>query len=116
MTKTIAALAVVAFALVGCSTGASDEQVEHNSLPTSAEHFIEYRPGGSKFIGPVEASVPAPTVTETASESMTDLLLPPTDAVVTEVPKGSLGVFTEDYAPQSALDTLLDVYLPEENK
>lgn len=91
MTKTIAALAVVAFALVGCSTGASDEPVDMGAPTTS-------------------------TLTVTENQDMTDLLLPPTDAVVTEVPKGSLGVFTEDYAPQPALDTLLDVYLPEENK
>ena len=87
ISKTLAILALSALALAGCGSPAQEQ-------------------------APMEPS--QPVLTE--SQSMTDLLLPPTDAVVDEVPKGSLGVFTEDYAPQPALDTLLDVYLPEENK
>lgn len=93
MTKTIAALAVVAFALAGCSTGGSEAPVD---------------------LG--EAFAPAPTLTVTEGQTMTELLMPPTDAVVSEVPKGSLGVFIEDYAPQPVMDTFLDTYLPEGDK
>ena len=100
MNKTIIAIAVTGLlAIAGCASPTPDEQVEHGSLPTSAEHFTEYRPGGSKFIGPVGASVPAPSATETASQSMTDLLLPPTPTTTLEPIQGLLPV-TGDQSPQ----------------
>lgn len=95
MKWTIAASAIALVALAGCASPMPEEQVEHSSLPTSAEHFIEYRPGGSKFIGPVEASVPAPSATQTASESMTDLLLPPTPTTTLEPIEGLLPPSTQ---------------------
>lgn len=91
MKKTLIALTLAGLALAGCGS----------PIPDSA---------------PTELSVPTHVLTETDSQPLTDLLLPPTDAQPQEATKGSLGVFIEDYAPQPALDTLLDVYLPEENK
>ena len=87
-TKIAAVLAATALAVAGCASPMSEEQVEHSTLP-------------------------APSLPATSEQSMTDLLMPPTDAVVPEVPKGSLGVFIEDYAPQPALDTFLNTYLSE---
>ena len=101
MKKTLITLTLAGLALAGCASPMPEEQVEHSSLPTSAEHFIEYRPGGSKFIGPVGASVPAPTVTETAPESMTDLLLPPTPQT-TLPPIGGLLPPTSPWQPAPA--------------
>lgn len=96
MKKTlITLLAAAGLVLAGCASPMPEEQVEHSSLPTSAEHFIEYRPGGSKFIGPVEASVPAPSATQTASESLTDLLLPPTPTTTLEPIQGLLPPSTQ---------------------
>ena len=90
MKKTIAALAIAGLAIAGCASPMPEEQVEQSSLPTSAEHVIEYRPGGSKFIGPVEASVPAHSLTETRSQSLGDILAPPTPAEPQEPIQGLL--------------------------
>lgn len=91
MKKTLVALALAGLALAGCGSTISDSD-------------------------PVKTEVPAHVLTETDSQTLTELLLPPTDAQPQEVTKGSLGVFIEDYAPQPALDTFLDTYLPEEDK
>ena len=97
MNKTIIAIAVTGLlAIAGCSAPVDLGPAETpTSPPTSAEHFIEYRPGGSKFIGPVSA----PSATETASESMTDLLLPPSATTTLEPIQGLLPV-TGDQSPQ----------------
>lgn len=86
MKKTLAALAIVALAVAGCSTSTSSEPV---------------------------SPIPAPTLSVTTPQSMTDLLMPPTTMQPQEPVKGSLGVFIEDYAPQPVMDTFLDTYLPE---
>ena len=78
--KTLAILAAAGLVLAGCGSPIPDSEPVETSLPTSAEHVIEYRPGGSKFIGPVEASVPAHSLTETRSQSLGDILAPPTPA------------------------------------
>lgn len=81
MKKTLITLALAGLALAGCGSPIPDSEPEaYSSFPTSAEHFIEYRPGGSKFIGPVEASVPAPSEPVTTSQSLGDILAPPTPA------------------------------------
>ena len=86
--KTTIAIAVTGLlAIAGCSGPVDLGPAETpTSVPTSAEHFIEYRPGGSKFIGPV----PAPSATETASQSLGDLLLPPTPTTTLEPIEGLL--------------------------
>lgn len=87
--KVIAVVAVVALAVAGCGSAISDsDPMEYSTFTSSAP---------------------------TTGQNMSDLLMPPTGTEVAEVPKGSLGVFIEDYAPQSAIDTLLDVYLPEDD-
>ena len=90
--KTTIAIAVTGLlAIAGCSGPVDLGPAETpTSVPTSAEHFIEYRPGGSKFIGPVEASFPAPSATETRSQSLGDILAPPTPAEPQEPIQGLL--------------------------
>lgn len=86
MKKIIAALSVTAFAIAGCA----------NPMP---DHPVEY----ATF---------EPRITNVAgSGSLTDLLLPPTAVVEPEITKGSLGVFLEDYVPESVLQGTLDTYL-----
>lgn len=87
-TKLAAVLAATALVAAGCATPMPEEPVEYGAAPTRV-------------------------LTVTDSQSMTELLMPPTDAQPTELAKGSLGVLLEDYAPESVTDTLIDAYLPE---
>lgn len=81
MKKTLITLALAGLALAGCGSPIED---------SDPVELSDYRPGGSEFIGPVEASLPAHSLTETRSQSLGDILAPPTPAEPQEPIQGLL--------------------------